>query len=144
MDIRPLTPFLSVSPQIGTGDVGTLAAQGFHAVINNRPDGEGEGQPSSAEIEAAARRCGLDYRHIPITPGQLTDDKVAAFRAALDELKGQVLAFCRTGTRSASLWALSEAGRREPERIIEQAAEAGYDLSALRQRIDARATVPGG
>lgn len=139
MDIRPLTPFLSVSPQIGTGDVGTLAAQGFHAVINNRPDGEGEGQPSSAEIEAAARRCGLDYRHIPITPGQLTEDKIAAFRAALGQLKGPVLAFCRTGNRSASLWALSEAHHLDPAALLKTTAEAGYDLGGLRPRLDAMA-----
>lgn len=141
MDIRPLTPFLSVSPQIGTGDVGTLAAHGFHAIINNRPDGEGEGQPDSAEIEAAARRRGLDYRHIPITPGQLTEDKVAAFRAALDELKGPVLAFCRTGNRSASLWALSEAHRLDPASLLKTTTGAGYDLSGLRPRLDALAGI---
>jgi sulfide:quinone oxidoreductase len=137
MDIRPLTPFLSVSPQINIGDLGTLAAQGFHAVINNRPDGEGEGQPSSADVEAAARRCGLDYRHIPITPGQLTDAEVAAFRAALDELKGPVLAFCRTGSRSASLWALAEAHHLDTAVLLKTTASAGYDLSGLRARLDA-------
>lgn len=139
MDIRPLTPSLSVSAQIAAGDVDTLRAQGFQAIINNRPDQEGEGQPSSAEIEAAARQCGLDYRHIPVTPGQLTDEKVAAFRGALDELKGPVLAFCRTGSRSASLWALAEAHRVDPTLLLKATTAAGYDLSGLRVRLEIRA-----
>jgi sulfide:quinone oxidoreductase len=143
MDIRPLTPFLSVSPQIGTGDLSTLAERGFHAIINNRPDGEGEGQPSSSDIEAAARRSNLEYRHIPITPGELTDDKVTAFRDALAELKGPVIAFCRTGNRSASLWALSEAHHLDPATLLKTTASAGYDLKGLLPRLNTLAGSSG-
>jgi sulfide:quinone oxidoreductase len=93
MKIAKLTPFLSVSPQIAEADLGTLAAQGFRAVINNRPDGEAEDQPASATLAAAARRVGLDYRQIPAVSGKITDDDVGAFAEALDQVKGPVLAF---------------------------------------------------
>lgn len=134
-NIKRLTPFLSVAPQITLGDLGTLSAHGFRAVISNRPDGEGEGQPSGAEIAEAAKRSGLAFRHIPVVSGQIRDQDVAAFAAALAELKGPVLAFCRTGTRSTSLWALSEAHHLDPAAILATAKSIGYDLSALEDRL---------
>ena len=137
MQIRQLTLELFISPQIRAGDIDVLAAQGYRTIINNRPDKDDEGQPSSAELESAARRNGMDYRHIPIVPGQLTDRAIEAFVAAMREAKGPVLAFCRTGTRSASLWALSEAPRLHSDVILKTAAAAGYDLTALRPRLEA-------
>lgn len=134
-NIKRLTPFLSVAPQISLGDIGTLSAHGFRAVISNRPDGEGEGQPTGAEIAEAAKRSGLDFRHIPVVSGQIRDEDVTAFAAAMAELKGPVLAFCRTGTRSTSLWALTEAHHLDPSAILETAAAVGYDLSALEDRL---------
>ena len=139
METKTLTPFLAVSGQIDAGDIGTLASRGFHTIINNRPDGEGERQPSSAELEKAARRHGMDYRHIPIVPGQLTADKLAEFATAMEEVKGPALAFCRTGNRSASLWALTEARHLDPDAILETTADAGYDLKGLRPRLEALA-----
>jgi sulfide:quinone oxidoreductase len=137
MDDRKISPDLTVSPQIVPGDLRALAEEGYRSVIINRPDGEGEGQPDAAEIEAAAESLGLKVRYIPVTPGQITDDNVAAFGRALAELPSPTLAYCRTGTRSVSLWALSEAGRLSPDEIIERAAKAGYDLENLRRRLEA-------
>ncbi|WP_374654201.1 TIGR01244 family sulfur transferase [Dongia sp.] len=137
-NLRRLTPFLSVAPQISEADVGTLASRGYHAIVNNRPDNEGEGQPSSAAIEAAAKRLGLSYRHIPVISGKVTEADVEAFRAAMRELRGPVFAYCRTGTRSTTLWALSEAARLDPAVLIGVAADAGYDLNPLRPRLDAQ------
>lgn len=136
--VKNLTPFLSVSPQISEADVGILAAQGFKAVINNRPDGESPDQPAGAVIEAASRRLGLEYRHIPVVSGRVTDDDAAAFAEALSEIKGPALAFCRTGTRCVTLWALSEAHHLDPDAILKTAAMAGYDLSGLKPRLDVR------
>lgn len=139
MDTKTLTPFLAVSGQIDAGDIGSLASRGFHTIINNRPDGEGEGQPSSLELEVAARGHGMDYRYIPVVPGQLTDEKVAEFAAAMSEVRGPALAFCRTGNRAASLWALTEARHLDPQVILRTTADAGFDLSGLGARLDALA-----
>lgn len=139
MQIRKLTPFLSVAPQITEADLGILAAQGFRSVINNRPDNEGEGQPASAAMAEAAGRLGMGYRHIPVVSGKVTDGDVDAFADALGEMKGPVLAYCRTGTRSTTLWALAEAWHLSPDAILRTTAEAGYDLEALRPRLEARA-----
>ncbi|MEO7178269.1 MAG: TIGR01244 family sulfur transferase, partial [Allosphingosinicella sp.] len=91
------TTFVAVR-QLTVGDVDEAAGQGVRLIVNNRPDGEEPGQPSSAQIEAAARAAGLDYRHIPIAGG-FPPEQVEAMARSLEQ--GPVLAFCRTGTRSA-------------------------------------------
>lgn len=133
MQLRPFSKELSVSTQIGVADIAALAAQGFRSVINNRPDGEEPGQPGNATLAAAASQAGLEYRHIPVVPGQLQQAQVSAFAAALVDMPGPVLAFCRTGTRSSTLWALQAKGSADA--ILETARTAGYDLSALRPRL---------
>jgi uncharacterized protein (TIGR01244 family) len=123
---------LVAARQVAPGDLAAIAAAGVTLLVNNRPDGEEEGQPSSAEIEAAARAAGLDYRHIPVAGGFNMDD-VLAMAEALDAAEGKLLAFCRTGTRSTFLWALARAERGEQaDEIAAAAAAAGYDLAPIR------------
>lgn len=137
---KQLTPFLSVIGQIQPTDMASVAASGFLTVINNRPDGEGEGQPSSAEMAAAAQASGLQYHYLPVIAGQISDANVSDFAQLLSQVKGPVLAFCRTGTRSSSLWALSEASRLDATAILAAAQSAGYDLTGLVPRIQQRWT----
>ncbi len=141
MSVKTVNPFFWVSPQLSEADIGALAARGVRAVINNRPDGEGEDQPNSADLAAAAERHGLAYRHIPVVSGQIRDADVVAFREALAELRGPIVAFCRTGTRSISLWALTEAAHNDVDAVIAAAGGAGYDLSGLRPRLELAARV---
>jgi sulfide:quinone oxidoreductase len=143
MAFKPLTPTLSVSAQPYAADVAAAARAGFRGLISNRPDGEEPGQPTAAEMRALAAAHGMGFAHVPVVPGQIGDEDVALMADALVRLDGPVLAFCRTGTRAAMLWALNEAGReagreagaRPVGEIIETAAAAGYDLSALRPRL---------
>ena len=136
--LKRLTPFIAVSAQLQPADMGTLAAAGFRSVINNRPDGESEGQPSSAQIEAAARASGLDYHHLPVVSGQISDENIEDFSNLLKKVRGPLLAFCRTGTRSTCLWALSEAHHLDPDALLSTAKEAGYDLSNFQARLQQR------
>lgn len=132
--MRQLDSHTSVSGQIRPGQIADLP-DGIGTIVNNRPDGEEPGQPTSAEIEAAARAAGLDYRHIPVAGG-FTEADVAAMAGALAGEKG-VLAFCKSGTRSAFLWALAEARRgADGGELIAKAAAAGYDLSPIRRLIE--------
>lgn len=108
MKIADLSPGFSVSPQIYPADLPLLKKAGYRAVINNRPDGEEAGQPTSAELRSAAINLGLDYRHIPIVPGQVTEAAACALAAALADASGPVLAFCRTGNRSIKLWEFAQ------------------------------------
>lgn len=137
-DVKPLADDLCVCAFVPPDKLAELAPR-FRTIINNRPDAEEPGQPSSAEIEAEARRLGLDYVHIPVVPGKISDEQAAAFGEAIARRKGPFLAFCRTGTRSTMLWALSQSGKRSPDEIMEAAAAAGYDLNALRPKLAEKA-----
>jgi sulfide:quinone oxidoreductase len=141
MQTRTLIEKLSVSSQLALPDLTAAADQGIRSIINNRPDGEASDQPTSAEIEAAAAALGLGYRYIPVVPGQIHDEDIANFNAALAELEAPVLAFCRTGTRSASLWALSAAADIASSDLLSTARAAGYDLNALKPRLETRRQV---
>ncbi|GAA4777674.1 hypothetical protein GCM10023219_27140 [Stakelama sediminis] len=108
-------------------------------MVSNRPDGEEEGQPSAAQIEQASQRHGLTFAHVPVISGQITDDDVEKFASTLKGLPEPVLCFCRTGTRSASLWVLAKSDEHPVGHLLERARAAGYDLEALRPRMEARA-----
>jgi len=62
--------------------------------------------------------------------------------AALARFDGPVLAYCRTGTRSTTLWALTQAGALPADAIIATAAKAGYDLTGVRPELEAAAISP--
>lgn len=137
MNSRPLDERLSASPQIAPEDLTEAAAAGFRSVISNRPDGEAPDQPAAAEIKAAAEQAGLAFAHVPVAGGAISDEDIAAFRQALEDLPKPVLGFCRSGARTASLWALAQAGERPADQLIACAREAGYDLNGLHSRLQA-------
>jgi uncharacterized protein (TIGR01244 family) len=131
-DIRQVTPDFAVAPQPAPEDMADAAARGFKLVINNRPDDEAPGQPSSGEMEAAVRAAGMDYVHIPVRGGP-TPDQVDLSREAVDGADGPVLAFCRSGTRSIVTWSIGQAlaGRQDRQTLVDQGAAAGYDLTSV-------------
>ncbi|HVY51081.1 MAG TPA: TIGR01244 family sulfur transferase [Devosia sp.] len=131
MDVKRINDKVSVSPQISPDDISALKAMGFTTIINNRPDGEAPDQPAAAAIQAAAEAAGLGYHFIPLGRDGVSPEMIEATREALDGSAGPVLAFCRSGTRSTTLWALSQAGKLPAGQIVEAAAHAGYDMSHL-------------
>lgn len=135
MIVRSLTPDVSVSPQIAVADVATLLTLGFRSIVCHRPDAEAPDQPDFQEIEQAATAAGLKAVHQPVPAGQASDRQAAAFAALLAELPKPVLAYCRTGTRSATLWALSQADTLSVAEIERATAKAGYELEAVVRRI---------
>lgn len=135
MEFRTLSPKFTVSPQISVEDVGTIAAQGFRAIICNRPDGEGADQPSFKEIAAAAKAAGIEARYVPVQSGMVKDQDVEAFGTALEDVQRPVFAYCRTGTRSATLWSFHEAMKRPIAEILTATKAAGYDMNGVARRI---------
>ncbi|SMF64288.1 TIGR01244 family protein [Allosphingosinicella indica] len=128
--MRRLEPGMFVSGQITAEEVAELAAAGLTLIVNNRPDGEEPGQPTAAEIAAAAEAAGIAYRHIPVAG--LNAAQVPAMAEALASAEGNTLAFCRSGTRSTYLWALARATQgADRDMLIGKAAEAGYDLTPI-------------
>ena len=131
-DFRHVTDALSVAPQISVADVGEAARQGFRTLISNRPDGEEPGQPTSAEIAAAATAAGLAFHHIPVR-GSPTPEQVEQTRLVLQDAAEPVLAFCRSGTRSIVTWSVCQAisGAMAHGELVSLGRAAGYDLSGV-------------
>jgi uncharacterized protein (TIGR01244 family) len=131
-EFRRVTDQFSVAPQIDLEDVARAAQEGFKLLINNRPDGEAPGQPTSAQVEAAANAAGLAYAYVPVVGGP-TSEAVHAELALFADAPGPVLAFCRSGTRSIVTWSIGQAlsGERSRTELIGLGAKAGYDLSGV-------------
>ncbi|RUO20910.1 TIGR01244 family phosphatase [Aliidiomarina iranensis] len=138
MDIRQLTPLISVSPQITVEDVGVLASKGFKTIFCNRPDNESDDQVNADAIRHAAEKNGLAFHYLPITPGQISDTDISEFAELMAGNRGPILAYCRTGNRSSTLWALAESAHITPEALLEATKAVGYDLSGQHERMQQR------
>jgi uncharacterized protein (TIGR01244 family) len=136
MDIRQITPDYAVAPQISPSDMADLAAAGFVTVINNRPDMENPPDLQSGAMRAAAEAAGMVYVDNPVVNGGLTLDMLEAQGAAIAAARGPAFAWCRTGTRSSMVWALSQAGKRPTGDIVALLNKAGYDIPGLAAQID--------
>ena len=135
MEPRRIDAELSVSGQLRAEDIRAAAEAGFRSIICNRPDGEAADQPLFAELERLALEQGLQTRYLPAASGMVTDEQGAEFGRLTAELPKPILAYCRTGMRSATMWALSQAGRQPLAQIVERASAAGFDLRGITRRI---------
>jgi uncharacterized protein (TIGR01244 family) len=126
--IRQLCDKVLVSGQIAPNEIAGLAEQGVTVLVNNRPDGEEPGQPRASEIEEAAAAAGISYRFVPIIRGIGPADVESMQEALRETGDGKMLAFCRSGTRSALTLAVAQ--REEgisAEQVIQQLNHAGFD-----------------
>jgi len=134
---RKLTQTVYASPQIGLDEVEQARTMGITMIVNNRPEGESDDQVEGDRIAEAAKAAGIDYVAIPVTHAGFAEHQVTAMAEALAGANGPVLAYCRSGTRSTLLWALAQAkAGADPDQLAQQAADAGYDLSPIRQIMD--------
>ncbi|MEL6798424.1 MAG: TIGR01244 family sulfur transferase [Pseudomonadota bacterium] len=138
MDIRQLTPDFAVAPQITPEDVTTLKEAGFTTVICNRPDAEVPTDLSAAAMQAAVEAAGMTFVMNPVDGAAMTMENVEAQGTAADGA-GPVFAYCRSGTRSCIVWALSRAGRMDTEAILDACTKGGYDVGHLRGQIETMA-----
>ena len=130
-DIRRVTEAFAVAPQINEEDVAQIQAAGFKTIVATRPDGEGGvDQPRMGAIRAKAESLGLAFVALPFS-GAPTPEVVERMSNILNEAPQPVLAYCRTGTRCITAWALTHAGQGTGQEIVDAAADAGYDLSSL-------------
>ena len=104
MHLSKLANDYAVAEQIHPADIARIAAQGFVAVICNRPDNEEPGQPQVNEIAAACQEAGISFHHIPVSGMPIPEEAVQAQRGVIDSSDGPVLGYCRSGQRSMLIW----------------------------------------
>jgi uncharacterized protein (TIGR01244 family) len=130
--LADLAPGVSAAGALGREDIEALAQRGVRTIVNNRPDGEDPGQLPAAEASRIAEGLGIAYHHIPVTAPSLSRADVDAFAAVLGSAEQPIVAHCRSGTRSALLWALATMREgADPSDLIAAAARHGIDIAAL-------------
>lgn len=105
MRIKRINGMFTVASQLEPLQVHKVADAGYKSIICNRPDDENGAQPLYCDVAAEAEKLGLVCRYIPVALTGETDADVAAFSEAIDALPKPILAYCRSGVRSATLWA---------------------------------------
>lgn len=124
MRIKRLNGMFTIATQVEPSKIDQILVRGYKSIICNRPDGEGEDQPSFDEVAKLARARGLAVRYIPVKLAGVTQAEHAAFAKAIEEMPKPILAYCRSGTRCAVLWnhfdaETSDQGRQgRPERRV--------------------------
>ncbi|HEY9025578.1 MAG TPA: TIGR01244 family sulfur transferase [Burkholderiaceae bacterium] len=146
---HPLAPGIAISEQLQP-EAMAYASDRFVTVIDMRPDGEAAGQPSSAQMAAAAQAQHLQFAYVPVPHGDIPDAVVDKLSTALADHSGPVLLYCRSGRRAARSWSLVEASRPgglDVDRILAAVKTSGQDASDLRasleQRVRARRPAAG-
>ena len=120
-----------VSDQIIEEDIVKLKEAGFKTIFCNRPDNEEQNQVTVKSIQDKAIESGLNFIHQPVIGGQISQNDIDQFSDYFDAAEKPIFAYCRTGTRSSMLWALSESGKRSIDEILRLTSAAGYNLSNL-------------
>jgi uncharacterized protein (TIGR01244 family) len=110
--VQAIDAEVCVAPQLQPQAMAEAARAGFRSVVNNRPDFEGgSDQPTSAQMESAARAAGLEYRYLPVSGGYQSPEEIEAFARLCEELPRPMLLFCRSGARSTRLYQAAQALR---------------------------------
>ena len=135
-EIVYLTPKFAVSSQITARDVTNVAALGFRAIVAVRPDGENSTDPKADAVAAWAAASGLAFRYAPASSHELTEPgTVSRFEAAVRGLQGPVLAYCKSGTRAAIVWALAAARYHPASCVGEALRQAGVDPDLIEDEL---------
>ena len=124
---------VAVAGQLQPADMAEIAAAGYVAVVNNRPDGEAMfGQPRTADLRTAAEAAGLVFLDLPFSGPRATPDQVRAFADLLSSRPGKIVAFCKSGMRSALIWGAASIASGQPlEQVLATATGAGQNLDAV-------------
>lgn len=140
--ISQLTERFAVAGQVTPEQLAELKARGYTTIIALRPDGEGPGQPSAAQVQAAAQSNGMAFAYVPVTAGAaIPESAVAALGQAIGDNPGKVLLYCRSGSRAARTWGLVEASRHggaDADAILAAVKGSGQSADDLREAIARR------
>lgn len=119
-----------VSPQIQLSDIEKITQNAIKTVICHRPEHElSPSEPNFVTLQAELTKNGINMIYQPIQ--QILMAEVEQLNKRLTDSEAPVLMYCRSGTRSALLWALSETVIKQRNRtaVITAAETAGYALS---------------
>lgn len=134
-----LSEDLAVGPSpTSRDDLKAIYAAGFRSVINNRPDTDTGLALTAGDCASGCSAAGLALVHIPVEGQNPLEKDVRAFDRALKSLPKPVFAYCASGGRSASLWAMTAVTQLDTDTIIQKCRDIGFDVSGLKTKLDMR------
>lgn len=136
MQLKPVTPKYNITKLLQASDVAHLASLGVAKIICNLPDGEVVGSTPSNEIRDAAAQHNIAFDYIPITMTAITPQVVSRQTQAVLSTRGMVVAYCATGRRSLTLWALEFSDKLPLDQILQRGQRLGFDLGSLRSKLE--------
>lgn len=139
MSIEKIADYLYVSRQLTERTAKLVAQYDIKTVICNRPDGEEPNQPDFETVKAWLNEAGIEkVVYMPTTMEAINDAQLKEFQDMVAQSPAPILAYCRTGTRSAMLWAMNQSKRGvEVNSLIRAADLAGINLTKERERLEA-------
>ncbi len=133
---------VSITYQLNPQDIHSLWRNKVRTVVDIRPDGEEKGQPSSEEMQRAAKRANVDFFYIPVPHDSIPDEAVAQLSDVLSTRASPLtVLYCRTGRRAVRLYALAEASRNDGpavDEILKMVRDAGFVAEDLKDEIARR------
>lgn len=138
--ITYITPHFAVTSEMAPEDFAEAARLGFRAVVSNRPDGEDGATLTGRDEAVYAWRAGMRFAHVPAAKLDLfTDEVVEGMANAVRRLDGPILAHCKSGLRSAIVWAAASARSQPVDCVLDALVAAGFDLDFLRDDLESQA-----
>lgn len=132
---------VSTAAQPGERDLGRLAEAGYRSVLDLRATGEDRGYDEAE----AARRAGMEYVNLPVSPEDLGDGTFDRMRELMgDPERRPVLVHCSSGSRVGALllpYLILDEGysRDEAERLATEIGLSSDDLRRMALRyVEAR------
>ncbi|SET41693.1 beta-lactamase hydrolase domain-containing protein [Thorsellia anophelis] len=105
LNIKYLTEYLAVSPQLLPSDMQKVMNAGFRSLIINLPDFElGDTQPTAESVMKEAEMLGLVCAYLPVSTPAITPTDCHRFKELVNSLPQPILAFCRSGNRCTILF----------------------------------------
>ena len=110
------------------GDLRALAEEGYKAVVNLRCQDEAD-QPLAPDREGeVVASLGLEYCHLPVAGGTISDELVDEFRASVEALPKPVLVHCASGKRAGAFTIMHLASQQgmSGDATLQKAADMGF------------------
>lgn len=104
MQVRRINGMFSIANQVDVRSIKSLAEAGYKTLICNRPDDESDDFDTFDTIAQVARSLGLTPVYLPVALSGATSETQDAFDELIMECPKPIVAYCRSGTRSATLW----------------------------------------
>ncbi|SEK40977.1 beta-lactamase hydrolase domain-containing protein [Pacificibacter marinus] len=106
MQVRRINGMFSIANQVEAQNIESLVHAGYKTLICNRPDGETGDFDAFAKIAEMAKRYGIKAVYLPIEAVGASPEDQNAFDELILDCPKPIVAYCRSGTRPATLWTM--------------------------------------